>query len=729
MRKRIPIFLGIVLVCFAVWLLMTPTRFVRQLYDRLENLGYDLQLRAYVLTKRIPTTPIGIIDIDDNSLKAEGRWPWPRSKLANLVDELQKQGAAVIAFDMFFAEKEQNIAVTLLNEFKKRNLGNPNLINLIETNKLLFDDDDVFGKSIANSPTQLAFSFLPNNQTQNLLPPFLFTLPAKELKQLEIYPAFGYISSIPVLQNSAKGGGFINIFPDNDGIIRRAPLIMEYQGAIYPSLALQTVLAFLGEKITLNTPKYAGTRKLEGIQLGNTIIPTDAKGQVLIPFLGKSYTFPYFSATDVLHGAIPKNALLGKILFIGTSATSSGDLQPTAIDNPFPGVEIHATLASGILLNDFSYKPAWAFGANFFLTVVLGLLAAFFFPYFGPRILGMIIVFFPISLLFINNHIWEQTGLTLSLFTPAALILAIAIINIIYGYLFESRRRERLREMFGQYVPEKHIDEMLKKRGNYGLRGEDREMSVLFADIRNFTTISEDLSAKELVEMLNTFFTPMTEIIFTHHGTIDKYVGDMIMAFWGAPLKDNSHALHAMESGLEMQAKINELRGKMIPEQIKIGIGINSGMMSVGDMGSRYRRNYTVLGDAVNLASRIESLTKHYGVDIIVTEFTQKNQSKFIFRKLDKVRVKGKKIAIEIYELVCLESQLTVELAEELLLYQEALNFYFSQKWEEALALMLKLQQRFPHKKLYHLFVERIHEFQTNPLPADWDGTYTHLHK
>ena len=734
MRKRLPIFIGILLVCFAVWLLITPNKFMRLFIERLDHIGYDLQLRTRVLTgPAVALSPVAIIDIDDNSLKAEGRWPWPRSLLARLVTELQKQGAAVIAFDILFSEEEKNIAQVVMQTLQKNNLLNPALSTNLTNNAKLFDEDATFAKGLCASPAVLALGFLPRAQTENTLPPPLLTLSPAENKDLAIFNTFGYISNIPVLQQAAKNAGFINIFADNDGIIRRAPLLLKYKDNVYPALALQAVLSYLSEKAQLITPAYGNNIKLEGIAYNNFIIPTDENGQVIIPFIGKSYTFPYYSATDVLHGKIPQNALTGKILFIGTSATGLGDLVATAVENPFPGVEIQATLANGILLNNFSHNPKWTFGANLLITILFGLLAAFSFPYFGPRTLAGVIILLPPLLLFINNWIWLQTGLILSFLIPVLLILVTAMFNILYGYLFESRRREQLKEMFGQYVPEKHIDEMLKASGgNYGLRGDDRYMSVLFADIRSFTTISEGLSASELVDMLNTFFTPMTEIIFKHRGTIDKYVGDLIMAFWSAPLKDRHHARHAIESALEMQMKVKALEPVLAARNwpvIHIGIGVNSGMMSVGDMGSRFRRNYTVLGDQVNLASRVESLTKFYGVDIIVTEHTQQDQDHFIFRKLDLVRVKGKKTGVTIYEVICRKSALTPELQVELLEYHKALDFYFQKNWDTALVLMNELLKTYPDKKIYQIYIQRINEFIEHPAPEDWDGIYAHATK
>jgi adenylate cyclase len=287
--------------------------------------------------------------------------------------------------------------------------------------------------------------------------------------------------------------------------------------------------------------------------------------------------------------------------------------------------------------------------------------------------------------------------------------------------------------MFGQYVPAEHINNMLQsKSGEFGLRGDDRDMSVLFADIRSFTTISEGLTAKQLVELLNTYLTPMTEIIFKNKGTIDKYVGDLIMAFWGAPLKDDDHAYHAIESAVSMQEKLNELSVTLKDQNwpdIKLGIGINSGSMSVGDMGSQYRRNYTVLGDNVNLASRIESLTKFYGAHIMIGESTFQGQDKFIFRRLDKVRVKGKSRGINIYEVLGRISQLTPELEQELKNYHEGLEAYQAKNWDKAYSIMDSLHQQHPDVKIYKIYMDRINEYKLHPVSEDWDGVYIHVTK
>lgn len=733
MKKPIPLILGFILLALAIWIQTTSIKSINHFITRLENLAYDMQLKTRLFTHNVPLkTSVVIVDIDDKSLHKEGRWPWSRSKVAKLIDQLREDGATVIALDVLFAEKEENMATRVQTELKKQKLSAPSLKSAIDIITPLFDNDKKLAISLSKTDSVLSVTFQPNNLLIGQAPLPVIILKTAEEKQLGFITAPGMISNIALLATAAKGAGFINAFPDEDGIIRRIPLLIRYQDKLYPSLALEAARLYWLTKINLVTAKYRSLMRVEGVKIGSYTIPTDEQGRVIIPFRGKSLTFPYVSATDVLNRTAPRDIFVGKIVFIGTTATSIGDLKATAAENIFPGVEIQATLADGILKNDFSYKPAWADGSETFLTLLLGSLAVILFTYLGPRTLSILMFAIPTVMIFANNAIWEKSGLIISIFIPMVFIILIAILNIIYGYLFETRRREQLKEMFGQYVPAKHIDEMLQSTGNYGLHGEDRDMTVLFSDIRNFTSISEQLSAAQLKEFLDLFLTPMTEVIFKHRGTVDKYIGDSIMAFWGAPLKDKKHAQHALGTALEMQQALTqlnfELSKKGLPE-IAIGIGANSGIMSVGDMGSKFRRNYTVLGDAVNLASRVESLTKYYGVKIIVTEETLKNQLHFVFRQLDRVKVKGKETGVAIYEVICKLSDCTKEKKEELHQHEEALQYYFQQHWSEAYARFDNLNKAHPDTKLYHLYCHRISEFEKTPPPANWDGVHTHTTK
>lgn len=731
MNKRIAILLGIGLTLGLALVLIFPTSFIAGILDRLNHLSYDLQLRAEVFVNRKPDiAPIAIVDIDDRSLHQEGHWPWSRKKMGELVKAIQAEGASVIAFDILFSEAESNSAEVLYDYLKTQNKLSPENKLFLQSVFSDFYFDHYFSQQISAIPCVLAISFLPRQEQANQLPKSILNLNSEMMSDLSLIHAKGYLANIPILQNASPYAGFINIFSDNDGIFRQAPLVMAYQNKLYSSLALASVQAFLNESIQLKTERYHDYLALEGILLGKRFIKTNGKGEVLVPFIGRSYTFPYFSATDVLNHRLPKDSLNGKIIFVGTSATGLGDLKPTAIQNPFPGVEIQASIANGLLLNQFSYIPPWALGASLVLTLCLGLIAAFIFPYLGPYVLGILLVTLPPALMSLNIWIWKQTGLVLSFLPCIFLIILIAILNILYGYLFESRHRARLKEMFGQYVPEGHIDEMLKSKGDYGLEGENREMSVLFSDIRGFTSISEKMTASEVKSMLNEFFTPMTEIIFKHKGTIDKYVGDLIMAFWGAPLKDAEHANNAIASAVQMQKTIRALHPvfaqKHLPA-IEMGIGINSGIMSIGDMGSAFRRNYTVLGDAVNLASRVESLTKYYGMQILITENTKTDSPKFIFQEIDKVRVKGKKEGVQLLT-VYDAFEVSEGFKNSLKQWEKALFFYYQKNWNEA-EMILKDLQEASLNILRNLYLERIAHFKENPPAEDWDGTFTHVSK
>lgn len=733
MSKRIPILLGFILMALAIWLRITDIEFVQHWISRLNAIAYDMQLRAELVAHRKKSfqTSIAIVDIDNISLEKEGRWPWPRSKLADLVNELQKSGAVVLAFDMLFPQEEPNIASSVFNTINQKQPLSPELKSLYDNIRPFFDNDKKFAESLTKIDALVGLSFLPEPLNEGvILPPLLKIKP--EDQDLDFIEAKGYIGPNAIILNSVKHIGFINVFPDDDGVIRRVPLLMRYKDGLYASLALEAVRIFLLQNVELMIVTSGGYDQLEGVKIGNSEIPTDQEAQVIIPFRGKAYKFPYYSATSVLHHSYPEDAFAGKIVFIGATAAGLGDLKATAVQNVFPGIEINATIADGILKNDFRFQPPWALGAEIFIIISLGFIFIFLFPYFGPKLLTLCIIVIPILMIIANEELTRRTNLIISIFIPMGFVVFLAMLNMVYGYLFESRKREQLKDMFGQYVPEKHIDEMLKSKGNYGLLGDDRDMTVLFADIRNFTTISEPLTAQQLKELLNEFFTPMTEIIFKHRGTIDKYVGDLIMAFWGAPLKDKRHAQHALNAALDMQTEVDRLKPilseKKWPE-INIGIGLNTGTMSVGDMGSRFRRNYTVLGDAVNLASRVESLTKFYGAKIMTTEFTIVNQDHFVFRMLDRVRVKGKKTGVALYEVLCRKKDLTTDFKMELARYQEALDVYYKKDFAIAHDRFTELDLQYPNTRIYELYLERTKEFMQNPPPADWDGVYTHAHK
>ncbi len=724
-EKLLEIGLGIVLVLsLASFLYFRPMIFQKG-EAFLENHVYDLRVRKEFKPVS-KDTPIAIIDIDDRSLKKEGRWPWPRKKIANLIDKLFAEGVSVIASDISFDEPEANIADEILSELGKQQKTLPEL----EEIRHVFNYDELLAKSLQKGATVLSFFFEMEGVSSGQLPPPILTLSPALSQELLIpnYPF--YTSNIETLEQAAHGGGFINASPDSDGIERFAPLLLRNKEQLYPSLGLEAARLFLFVKQPqLVTATYGKSTLLEGILFDNQFIPTDLWGRILIPFRGPSYSIPYISATDVLNDAVSPKSLAGKLVFIGSSATALGDLVATAISPVFPGVEIQADIASGIIENYLPYKPIWGKGVAFAMVLFLGTICAVAFPLIGLIGSSIVAFFLSFGVIQFNRWVWVNHKIVLSFLFPSLIIWVLYLLNLIWGDVSEQRKRRKTIAVFGQYVPPERIDTIMETKEDLSLEGETKELTVLFTDIRSFTSMSESMTAQELKQFLNRYLTQMTQIIFDHKGTIDKYVGDMIMAFWGAPLEDPQNALDAIRTGLAMQKKLAEfdieLRTSGLPE-IRIGVGINTGMMNVGDMGSQFRRAYTVLGDSVNLASRLESICRYYDVQVIVGEETYRHaKDAFGWRKLDRVQVKGKKQAVEIYEPVCLLDQCPPEVLELLELHRQAMEAYFKQDWEAAEQLFEKLKALDPKSQiLYGIYLERIAKFRASPPEHDWNGVF-----
>jgi len=362
----------------------------------------------------------------------------------------------------------------------------------------------------------------------------------------------------------------------------------------------------------------------------------------------------------------------------------------------------------------------------------LGLAMSMSFPHLGAASMAATTIVLLATSTWVNFQLWAVYKLDFSLVLLLFLILLIATVNMIYGFLSESQTRKIIKGMFDQYVPPAHIDAMLEDPDNYSFEGESKELTVLFSDIRGFTTISEALNATQLKTLLNDFFTPITGIIFKHNGTIDKYVGDMVMAFWGAPLDDANHRSNAIKAALEMLQEVEALKPEFAERgypEVNAGIGINTGMMNVGDMGSTYRRSYTVLGDAVNLGSRLEGLTKFYGVKLLIGEETVTGLDGFLLRHIDRVKVKGKDKAVDIFEPLCLDAEANDELRERVARYHEALDIYHARQWDEAEQRFNTLRVDEPDTLLYKVYLERIESLRDAALAEDWDGSFTHTSK
>lgn len=728
-RRVVTIVFNILLVVVALWLALTPDRLVRNFVKRVDYIVYDLRFRLALNHLEKSKTPIVIVDIDEKSLRAEGRWPWPREKVAKLIQKIREQGALVIAFDVMFSEASYNYAKNLSKKLIKDKRVSKEFINKLKSLGSIYVDDVALAKALRGADAVLGIFFHDSAVPDaGLLPATPVKIP-KDVQPADIslISLPGYTANLPILQNSAKSAGFLTTIVDQDGVIRRSPLLIRYKDSLYPSLALEAARLYLLVKdIQIGVIKIGDYNVLESIHLGNQKIPTDSLGQVIIPYRGPKGSFRYYSASDVLQGKLKPHALENALVFVGTSAYGLADIKAAPTDAVLPGVEIHASIAAGILENSFPFEPSWNVAAEIAIIIGIGLLLSIVMPLLSSMWLAFVSTFSLAALIVVDAWFWQEYGLLLSFTIPILLVIALAIVNLMYGFFYETRRRQIIRDRFGQYVPPSYVKQISENPDAFGFEGESKRLSILTTDIRNFTTISEKLDANRVKQLLNKYFTPMTEIVFNTRGTVDKYVGDMLMAFWGAPIEDDRHEYHALQTALDMLDESKRLQkefAKIGLPAVEIGIGVNTGIVNVGDMGSKYRRSYTIIGDAVNLTSRMETLTKYYQVKIIVGHETKKEQDDFVFRLLDKIRVKGKGKAIRIYELICRRDDASTELLDELYRYHQAYDFYLHKAWQRALDIFHVLAEEFPDKNVYKIYIDRILRLKDEDLDQDWDGS------
>ncbi len=732
-----PIAGGIAITLLVVFLHQADSGVLRAVRDRLDWLVYDLRFNQTLPADPVPHRDVVIVDIDEASLAEVGHFPWPRSVLAQLIDRLVEAGVVVVGFDIVFAEAEENPIRQVLREATPL-LGD----NAARLGELLapvdeeLDGDLLFARSIsaareAGIDIVLGYALTLEQNRAGVTGDPLELLDAPDPGALGLEQMTGHTANITVLQQAAERAGFFVSTPDADGVNRSYPMILAYDDAIYPSLALESARRFLFvEEIALLSTPIGGVETLEAVSLDGELLPTDGLGRVMIPYRGPARTFDYVSAADVLRGDAGE-ALAGRIALIGTSAVGLVDIRSTPVSSVYPGVEVHASVLAGIIDGQFPFKPPWADGVDIVLTFGLGLLLSLVLPFSGVLLYVLASAVAAGIAVWVNLWLWIDQAFVTSLIGPLLAVVAVTSFNLVYGFFTETLAKRQLKSMFGQYVPPELVEEMSRNPEGITDDGERRELTVLFCDIRGFTTISEQLTASQLKDLLNRFFTPMTEIIFDHRGTIDKYVGDMIMAFWGAPLADPDHARNAIDTALMMLARTEELKPELArlgyPE-VNIGIGLNTGPMNVGNMGSQFRRSYTVLGDSVNLGSRLEGLTKFYGVQLIVGEQTHAGQDAFLFRQLDRVQVKGKKEPTRIYTPICRLDEATSEVRAELALYEQARRAYIEKRWDDAEQGFRELRAE-EDNVLYDIYLERLAHLRVEPPDDDWDGTFVHTSK
>ncbi|MDF2446094.1 MAG: putative transrane sensor domain protein [Moraxellaceae bacterium] len=709
-------------------------------FDGLERQAYDLRVRATVpgtLDDRVV-----IADIDEKSLKALGRWPWNREVVGNMVSTLTDHyQVRVIGFDVVFAEPEKNSGLALLTELAQGPLQNDAaFLREFSARTDALDHDGRFARAVAGRNVVMGMVFNQGSGNNlNALPPPYATLPDAEARALRDLPQpRSYTANLDALSKNARATGFFdNPAIDADGIFRRVPLFQLYDGKLYPSLALATVHMALGApRLIPAMQNNGGYTAFEGVTLelgeaGNLHIPSDAHSNVLVPWRGRhGDAFNYYSIIDILEKKVAPEELKDRIVLVGTTAPGLLDLRSTPLEKTYPGVEVHANIISGILDDMVRHEPAWVLGVEVLMLLVVGFVTLLLTTRLAPVGQVAVSIGIGVTVIAVNFMAWNG-GLVLPLASVLLLLALLFTSNMAFGYFVEAQGKRSITRLFGQYVPPDLVEEMAQHPESITLEGESRELTVLFSDVRDFTSISEGLSATELSALMNAYLTAMTRLIHKHRGTIDKYMGDAIMAFWGAPVRDANHARLALQTAMDMQADLVQLqvdfRARGWPA-LHIGIGLNTGPMNVGNMGSEFRMAYTVMGDAVNLGSRLEGLSKNYGVTIVVSESTRNAVADYAYRTLDCVRVKGKLEPVRIYEPVGPADALDPATRADLEEWDAILAAYCHQQWDEADARLRALIAR-DDRPLYRLYAERIAQFRLAPPPAPWDGVYTYTTK
>ncbi|MDN5100140.1 adenylate/guanylate cyclase domain-containing protein [Aliarcobacter butzleri] len=693
--------------------------FFPSLPDSLDN-----RLRDYLFTIRgeLPHNQnVVIVDIDETSIKSLGQWPWSRDKLAKILENLTLANVGIVGLDIVFAEEDRTSPHKILQDLKIYKKDVPNY-------------DLEFANVVENSPVILGYQFdlVKKDNANAKVPqiPAIFIEKDKPQDKSYLIEAYNTILNIPQIQDKAYSSGFFNNIPDDTGIIRSVPLIISYDDTIYPSLALEVI------RVINDTQKVVVQYDENGISnivLDDISIPTDRYGRMLINFRGAERSFKYISAIDIYNNNFDKSEIDGKIVLIGTSAAGLFDLRATPFDSIFPGVEVHANIIDNILMQDFIYKASWLDGANILIIFVLSIIIVMLTTYTTFWANPIIFISFSTSYLFLVYNLLFDYGIVLNILFPIATVLIASIMTTLFDYFYNIKKEEAIKAKFASKVSKNVMDDILKNIDKNEFSAKSKEVTIFFSDIRGFTNISEKLDAKELISFLNRYMQPMSEIIIKYQGTIDKFIGDAIMAYWNAPIDIKNHcdlALKASLEQLEVLEKLNvELQKENLPK-IDIGIGLNTGTVIVGEMGSSLRSDYTVIGDTINLGSRVESLCKYYDSKLNISNFTKdKLQEEYIFRFLDLVKVKGKNEPVEIWQVLG-SGEAKESLKEELDLYHKAIEFYKNSDFINALEIFESLEnnENKTNKNIYKIYITRCKEFIKTP-PKNFDGVYEHTTK
>jgi adenylate cyclase len=695
-------------------------------YQRLHPLPYD------------PNVPVRIVDIDEDSLNRYGQWPWPRTTLGDLVSELSEKGAAAIAFDILFSEPDQSSVEEIV---KRLPADQAKALSDIAANTP--GNDRAFASALAAAPGVLAV-VLTNGFNAAFQPKAGFAIAGDDPREFVI-GFTGGTGNIAVIEQAARGVGAINWIPDRDQVVRRASLIYRLGDNFVPALAAEALRVARDASTYLLKSSNAngetalgGSTGLNHIGIGNLEIPTDADGGLTLRFR-HSQPQAFIPAWKVLSGDIAREEIAGRIILIGSSAPGLFDTRATPLDAAVAGVEIHAQTIEHILTGNYLSRPDYAPALEQFVVLALGLGLAFLMPRISARMSAVIGLACVVGILAGGWAAFVYWALLFDPLFPALSLGCFITATTFYIFRRVETQRGEIRLAFGRYLAPSVVEQIIADPERLVLGGEIRDITLMFCDVRDFTSISEQLSATELTRFINELLTPLSGIILENRGTIDKYMGDAIMAFWNAPLDDPDHAVHACRSAIAMASKMESLNRqwseRAVAEQrpfkpVRIGIGINSGSCCVGNLGSALRFDYSAIGDDVNLTSRLEGLSKIYGLTAVIGEQTMA-VAPFPALELDAVRVKGRNRPTKLFTFLELLHHERAQLDRLQLIHAQFLEAYRAQHWTDAESIIAKcravgITRLEPY---YALFLSRIEVLRKAALPPDWDATYVMTEK
>ena len=689
-------------------------------------------LYQVLMPRESPPQPIAIVDLDEESLAEFGQWPWPRTVVADLIARIAGSGSVAIGFDVVFAEPDRMSPAVLAESIKNVSQGARDELRALPSN------DRVLAGVLRQARVVLGQSGYQRDLARGRSHPIsavpIATLGENPKPFLIEFP--GIVRNIPELEDAAVGAGMFTLLPERDGIVRRVPAVVKVEGVIVPGLVLELLRVATDQNAILIKTDKGGVRS---IGVAGVEIPTDGNGRIWIHY-ARHDPKRSISAKDVLSGAVDPQRLAGKLVLVGSSALGLHDVKSTPLNAAMPGVEVQAQLLETILTQSYLRRPNYTVGAEVLLTIVVSCATIVLAPLLGALMTLFLGGAIAAGLAGLSWYLYVNQGALVDIAYPLTSSFAVYLFLVFVNYFHEESERRQVRGAFSQYLSPLLVEQLARNPEKLVLGGEIREMSFLFCDVRGFTMISELFKddPQGLTKLMNRFLTPLTNSILECHGTIDKYMGDAIMAFWNAPLDDERHAPHACESALamlEILERLNETRKREAAEAdqpflpLRVGIGINSGECVVGNLGSDQRFDYSVLGDSVNLASRLEGQSKTYGVGIIIGSKTAEQVADdFALIELDLIRVKGKTQPERIYTLLG-DASLARDPAFQVLAvnHQEVLASYRRRDWDgamRALKTCRTLDSGLGLYEFFQLYEDRILAFQADPPPPDWDCVY-----